>query len=277
MPEGDTLHKLAARVRPGLLGQTVVEVRERDRGVAAALTSKAITEVSALGKNLLIAVEPKWIVRIHLGLHGRARVWHPSTDWRRKGYAATLILATPTLVLATFRTMHARIHRRDDPALERALAKLGPDLLAPTIAIETVVARARGPAYAHQSIAILLLDQRVAAGIGNVYRSEVLFLERVHPRTEVGAVGNAALSSIYERARALMLSNLETAGRASVGPRRGARRQPGTPKFFAYRRRGLPCLRCRTPIERAVIGDQARSVYWCPHCQPAPTPPAPGT
>ena len=268
MPEGDTLHKLAAKVRPGLLHRSIVELRERDRGVIKALEGKSITEVSAIGKNLLIAIEPRWMVRVHLGLRGRGITWPLSADWRRKTYGATLVLVTDQLAFGTFRTLHARTHRRDDPQLERILAQLGPDLLADDVDLATVVSRARGPGHAGTPIAELLLDQRVAAGIGNVYRCELLFLEGVHPRTPVSELGDETLCALFSRARALMQENLVAGRRSTVGPRRGARRQPGVPRLFVYRRRGLPCLRCRAPIERDLLGDQARSVYWCPRCQP---------
>ncbi|MEM6995005.1 MAG: DNA-formamidopyrimidine glycosylase family protein [Myxococcota bacterium] len=272
MPEGDTLHKLAARIRPGLLDRPVVEVRERDRGVIRPVVGKTITEVTAVGKNLLIAIERQFIVRVHLGLKGRARMWVPSEDWRSRSRAANITVASDALAFAAFRTMHARTHRKDDPLLERALAQLGPDLLDPNVDMDRVLARARGPAYADTPISVLLLDQRVCAGIGNVYRSEVLFLEGVHPRARVGDLDDVRLSAIFERARTLMLSNLGEGPRVSVGPRRGARRQPGTPNLFVYRRRGMPCIRCPARIERDVIGTQARSIYWCPRCQPASGP-----
>ena len=268
MPEGDTLHKLAAKVRPGLLHRPIAMLRERDRGVLTALEGRSITEVSAIGKNLLIAVEPRWMIRVHLGLRGRGITWPLSVDWRRKSYAATLVLVTDRLAFGTFRTLHARTHRRDGPGLERILAHLGPDLLADEVDVGTVVSRARGPGHAGTAIGELLLDQRVAAGIGNVYRCELLFLEGVHPRVPVSALDDDTLAALFSRARTLMFENLVDGRRSTVGPRRGARRQPGVPRLFVYRRRGLPCLRCRTPIERDLLGDQARSIYWCPRCQP---------
>lgn len=274
MPEGDTLHKLAAKIRPGLLDRPITVVRERDRGELGPLAGKTIREVTALGKNLLIAVEPRWMVRVHLGLKGRYRTWSPSDPtWERAAYIATLTLVTDRLAFATFHTRHARVHRRDDPLLERELARLGPDLLAPDVDMGLVVSRARSPAHATTPLGVLLLDQRIAAGIGNIYRNEVLFVQGIHPAVQTRDVSDEALAAVFSRAKALMASNLQDGARATVGPRRGAQRQPGTPSLFVYRRRGLPCLRCSTRIERAVMGDQARSIYWCPRCQPAPVTP----
>ena len=226
MPEGDTLHKLAAKIRPGMIERPIVELRERDRGPIAALQGKTITEVTAIGKNLLIAVEPRWMIRVHLGLRGRGIMWPLSVDWPRKSYAATLVLATDRIAFGTFRTMHARAHRRDDPQLERVLANLGPDLLADDVDLPIVISRARGPAHAGAPIGEVLLDQRIAAGIGNVYRCELLFLEGVHPWTPVSTLDDATLSALFARARTLMQENLVAGARSTVGRAAGLAANP---------------------------------------------------
>ena len=123
-------------------------------------------------------------------------------------------------------------------------------------------------------VGAVLLDQSIVAGIGNVYRSEVLFLCGLHPWARVGTLADATLQGLFEQARALMRSNVGPWRRATVGPHRGARRRPETSLLWVYRREGLPCLRCRalgrqTLVRRSIEGRQARSTYWCPRCQPA--------
>lgn len=277
MPEGDTIHKLAARLRPPLEGARIEALRLRERGLAGRVTGKRIEEVSALGKNLLVGIESKWIVRVHLGLNGRVRTYEPEWTWQSRVREATLVLETDRIVVASFRTMRAGLHRKGDMLLERQLAGLGPDLLAPSIDLDSVLRTARLPGYADRPLVDVLLDQRIAAGIGNVYKSEVLFLAGVHPRTRTGDLEDAKLRELFTRARELMKSNLGEGPRVTLGPRRGRRRQPGTPTVFVYRRAALPCFRCKTPIERILAGADGRSTYFCPHCQrPSPSRCGPG-
>ena len=132
-----------------------------------------------------------------------------------------------------------------------------------------MVKRARLPGHAEREIGDVLLDQRVAAGIGNVYKSEVLFEVRVHPRTKVGELSDAQLTGIFETAARLMRLNLLTRRRTTVPLRR--RGQPSSQRLWVYMRAGKPCLECGTPIERFLQGDMARSTYFCPHCQPSVT------
>jgi endonuclease-8 len=109
----------------------------------------------------------------------------------------------------------------------------------------------------------VLLDQSIAAGIGNVYRSEVLFLGGVHPKAPLASLSDRTVERLFRRARALMQANLGPGRRVTV-PRRG----PGAPRLWVYKRRHRPCLRCGSTIERLALGDEARAVYFCPSCQP---------
>ena len=113
----------------------------------------------------------------------------------------------------------------------------------------------------------VLLDQRVASGIGNVYKSEVLFECRVHPRTRMRDVPEAKLTELFERAAHLMRLNLLTRRRTSVPLRRRA--TPSSQRLWVYMRNGKPCLDCGTGIERFMQGDMNRSTYFCPQCQAA--------
>ena len=131
-----------------------------------------------------------------------------------------------------------------------------------------MVERATHPAHAGREIADLLLDQRIASGIGNVYKSEVLFLERLHPRTRVGAIDADRLRHLCEEAARLLRFNLRTRRRTTVPTRR--RPYPTSPRLWVYERAGDPCLECGTKILRFTQGDMARGTWWCPTCQPAP-------
>lgn len=269
MPEGDTLKNLVAKVRPRLMGEPIEALRLRDRGEVEAARGLRIGEIEAVGKHLLLLIERRFTLHVHLGLRGGYRLYDREAAWQAAAAASTVLVVVPRTVLAIVRSAVHELRPYRDMRLEQQLRRLGPDVLGPALDPAAVVARARALGFRDMAVTDLLLDQTVAAGIGNVYRSEVLFLCGVYPWARVGTLDDATLQGLFEQARALMRSNVGPWRRATVGPHRGARRRPETSLLWVYRREGLPCLRCRTPIRRSIEGRQARSTYWCPRCQPA--------
>jgi endonuclease-8 len=268
MPEGDTLHRLAAAIRPRLRGEPIESLRIRDRGEVEDVRGLVVDEVEAVGKHLLVLVQRRFTLHVHLGLKGSWRVYDPAAAWQAAAAASTVTLVVPRTVLAIFRSAVQELRPYRDMLLEQRLRRLGPDLLAPELDPAEVLARARAPGHRDLAVTDLLLDQTVAAGIGNVYRSEVLFLAGVYPWTHVEALDDATLRGLFESARELMRSNLGPGRRATVGRHRGARRPLGGPRLWVYGREGQPCLRCKTLVRRSIEGRQARSTWWCPRCQP---------
>lgn len=292
MPEGDTIHKLAARVGPLLIGQPLVRVTTQ--GLARAATGRTVTAVSAHGKHLLIELDDGSYVRTHLGMYGRQRSY-PRAEGeavvaRMSPGRATLVLVTAAHVLIWIGARQVEIAARRAPHHGGAIASLGPDLLADDF--DPAVAAARAAAQPHRRIADVLLDQRVAAGIGNVYKSEVLFLHGVDPRTRVGTLTVELLTAIYETAREVMRDNLGPGPRTTRDKLAGDR--PGDDRYFVYGRSGKPCRRCATahvgqsgpgarpagagagaPIECYALGEPPRWTWSCPRCQPPPAPPPP--
>jgi endonuclease-8 len=271
MPEGDSIAKTAARLRPHLVGATVEGLFLRERGDVPSLRGSKVTAIDTHGKHMLIRLEPDWVLRVHLGMHGRWRMVRAQPPQRYPRSQASVVLATASGVAICTRAMAAALRHADDPGLRRILRSLGPDLLAEEFDLDEVVRRARSEAFEDRPIAELLLDQRVAAGIGNVYKSEALFLVGVHPQARVRRVTDEQLRELYAVCRRLMRLNLlpglrTTTARAAVG----VRRPPSVSRHWVYRRRALPCFRCKEPIERTLVGEQARSTYWCPGCQPVP-------
>jgi endonuclease-8 len=152
-------------------------------------------------------------------------------------------------------------------ALEREgpVAELGPDVLSD--AFDGAEAVARLQARGDLEIADALLDQRAVAGIGNVFKSEILFAARVSPFTRVQALDAAALARIVAIAERQMRANVGGASGAAGGRTTTNRLDPSA-RLWVYSRGGLPCRRCGTPIQRATQGPDARSTYWCERCQP---------
>jgi endonuclease-8 len=264
MPEGDTVHRIARVLGAELPGQTLTALALHDRGEVAELAGRTIETVEAVGKHLLVNIDGDWTLRVHLGMHGGWLRKH-AREPRPRGW--TVIITTGDVAYVCRRSYRAELLRTTALRAHPRLARLGPDLLAEPPRIAEMVSRARLGAHANREIGDAVLDQRIASGIGNVYKSEVLFEARVHPRAKLRELSDEELTSIFQTAAKLMRLNLLTRRRTSVPLRR--REQPSSHRLWVYMRAGKPCLDCGTPIERFLQGDMARSTYFCPHCQRA--------
>lgn len=273
MPEGDTIHRIARALGAELPGRRLDAVALHDRGALDELTGARVEGVRALGKHLLIELEGGWTLRVHLGMNGRWRRLH-SRERRPRNPAVLLVAGDAAYVCE--RAYRAETVRTAEVMRHPKLARLGPDLLAEPAPVAEAAARARIPAHAGREIGDLVLDQRVAAGIGNVYKSEVLFECRIHPRAPTGRLDHDQITAVYATAARLMRLNLLTRRRRSVPIRRGG--TPSSRRFWVYGRAGKPCLDCGAPIERFLQGDMGRATYFCPSCQPpvSGAPPRPG-
>jgi endonuclease-8 len=265
VPEGDSIFRLAAKLRPWLVGQVLSRVDFPRKALSPErLQGKRVTAVDAIGKNLLVRVEDGTTLHVHLRMLGRVRlsgVSRPEPRWA----AASFVLETEKArVVGTdvpvVRVLDAAQLRRDP-----ALRALGPDPLHDGFDVETALAglRARGAL----GIGEALLDQRAIAGLGNVYKSEVLFRRKLDPFTKVRDVDAATLRALVDDAAALLRWNAERQARGSREriTRTAGPRSPTGQSVYGRARR--PCFDCGTPIRAADQGG--RTTYWCPTCQPA--------
>ena len=279
MPEGDTLFRTAAGLRPHLVGRTVSAARTSGPGPVPQvrrIVGREITAVEALGKNLLIRFDNGLELRTHSRMNGSWHRYRPGERWRRPPSRARLVIEVPGSVAVCFDAPVVELLEQRAEALHPALGRLGPDILASDFDPAIAVARLRDPARAGISIAEALLDQRALAGIGNIYKNEVLWLERVSPLAPVAAVNDETLRRLVETARRVMLVNATATG----GPIRviagieGAAPVTQTGTRHAYGRTGRPCRRCGTRIASIQQGrDLPRTTYWCPTCQVGPMKP----
>lgn len=251
MPEGDTIWRVAAALRARILGQVV------ERSSHTGLEGRRIAGIDAVGKHLVIRFEGGWAVRTHLGMEGSWWVFRPGERWRKPAWQARLVLETPEWVAVCFSAPTVEVTRRP----EHALRDLGPDLVAADADLDLVLGRARA-AGAAVPLGELLLDQRVAAGIGNVYRCETLWAKRRSPWQATGELDDTQLQGLYAYAAESLRLNLD-------GGRFG-RRFPDHPRPAVHGRGGRPCPRCGTPIAVRRQGSLARYTYFCPACQPDP-------
>ncbi len=260
MPEGDTIHKIANYLAPRLQDQTLRHLRMADPS-SDRCAGRRVSSVFAHGKHLFIELDDELLVRSHLGMYGSWHRYRPNEAWRKPRWQASIELATHAEVYVCFNAKEVELV--DSPSVrERILkARLGPDLVHTNLDLGSIVQRAREFLPADALLADVLLDQRVAAGIGNVYKSEILFIERLLPQARLGTIGDAELQQIYATASDLLRRNLG-------GGRRVTRfESDNAGRLWAYRRQGLPCLRCAGKISSARLGKDYRSTYWCASCQ----------
>ena len=244
MPEGDSLHRAARRLQV-LVGETVEVESPNPRaaatGVAEQLDGRRLEGVEAVGKNLLLSFEGGLVLRSHLRMSGRWTV-------RERG---SVTRGRPWLVL---RGRGREAVLWGGPVLElnrRAVRRLGPDILARPPDLDRMVANLRSGG-ARRDVGDALLDQRLVAGIGNVWKAEALWRAGVSPWRPVGETTDAELRAVLGEAARLMRASVDT----------------GREERAVYRHAGRPCPRCRTPIESRGQGDANRTAYWCPACQP---------
>ena len=256
MPEGDTIFRVAARLRPALEGRTVVRIEApRARGPRPR-PGTTITSVDAVGKHLLVRFADGNVLRTHLRMSGSWHLYRTGERWQKPAHLMRALVEVDGWVAVCFSAPVVAF----EPAPE--VGHLGPDLCRLPLDVDECVRRMDHLADPATELADVLLDQRIACGVGNVYKSEVCFAERISPRAAVGVVDEATRRRLVEVASRMLRANLDG------GPRTTTAGPPGS--VAVYGRAGQPCRRCGTPIRVARTGPHARSTYWCPSCQPDP-------
>ncbi len=262
MPEGDVVWSTARRLHRALAGRPLTRSDFRVPRLATAdLTGDVVTETVSRGKHLLTRTQNGLTVHTHLRMDGNWRV-RPAAERIRDSHKIRLILANADWQAIGYQLGVVELIRTsDEPTVT---GHLGPDLLGPDWDSAEAVRRLR--ADPERLIGEALLDQRNLAGIGNVYKAEVLFLRGISPWRPVGDV--ADLDAVANLAQRLLEVNKARPGHVTTGNTR-----PGQ-DHYVYGRRGRPCRRCGTPIRSDSLADsqQDRVTYWCPSCQPGPAP-----
>jgi formamidopyrimidine-DNA glycosylase len=250
VPEGDTIWRMSEMLNAGLGGRRVVRARPDN---LKRFEGRVITEVRPVGKHLLIRFDNGLAIHSHMRMRGAWHLYRLSERWRRPDWQVKAVIETEDAVAVCFSAPLIEVVRGEGTGLDH----LGPDILGEGWSAPDVVRHAR----AMDSVAVgeLLLDQRVTAGVGNVYRCEALWQCRINPWTPTGELDDEQLSTLFETAHRAMRANL-----------RGGmeRRFPGYGRGAVHGRGGRPCPRCGTRIEVRAQGELARMTFWCPTCQP---------
>ena len=256
MPEGDSIFRAARTLNEALAGRTVTRFESvfpqlTRVDTASPLRGRTIDRVEARGKHLLMWFSGDLVLRTHMRMHGSWHLYRPGERWQRSRGDMRIIIQTAEYEAVAFSVPVAELTTARE--LERAapLRQLGPDILADEFDTDDVVTRIQR--MAEVEVADALLDQSVVAGIGNIFKSESLFVARVNPFARVGELSRDDLVRVFAAAHRLM--------------RASAVRRPAA-GFALYGRAGRPCRRCGTQISRRRQGEHARVTYWCDRCQP---------
>ena len=259
MPEGDTIYRTATALRAALLGKALVSfVVPRHVGLLPTADS-VVERVESHGKHLEIGFDDAVVLHTHMRMTGSWHLYRIGENWRKPVSQARVILEVAGWKAVCFNAPVVELYRAREASRHPGLGSLGPDLCRDDADITDCVARIDRYCAPQASVAEMLLDQRIACGVGNVFKSEVLWACELQPFSPVEALSVDQRFRLIETASTMLRANLGHAGRITV---------PGVPGGLAvYGRTGKPCLRCGGTIEVRRHGQQARVTYFCPECQ----------
>src|SRR6266550_6532939 len=231
MPEGDTIFRIARTLDEALAGKVVTRFEtvlpKLERG---SIKGRTVQRVRSVGKNLMIDFSGDLTLRMHLRMNGSWHLYRAGDRWRKSRDHMRIVIATDDFEAVGFNIPVAEFN---------SVPAIGPDLLGETLDSEEAVRRIHE--QASEEIGNVLLNQRVIAGIGNIYKSEVLYVCGINPFTRVDVLDDAALQRIVKKARAML--------------QRSTRERP---RFQVYERGGQPCRKCGTRIEYRKQGPDVR-------------------
>jgi endonuclease-8 len=264
VPEGDTIHRTASALRIALVGK-ITEGFEAPMLVGPApQLGRRIERIESHGKHLEMAWDDGLVLHTHMRMTGSWHLYRIDERWRRPTRQMRAAISTADWVAVCFNAPVVETYREFDRRRHPGFGRLGPDLCQPAPDIDECVRRLATYENPRTPIAEVLLDQRVACGVGNVYRSEILWACGVHPLAAVGDLTRDQRYDLIETAHRQLRANLEHSSRITAPTIPGG--------LAAYGRNGQPCARCGDVVQVRRIGDHARLVYWCDGCQTAHAP-----
>jgi len=279
MPEGDTIYRAARALQKALGGKVVTAF---DTGLATLasvdddtpLIGRTIEKVEARGKWSLLFFSGDLILVTHMLMSGSWHIYKTGEKWWMPRSKMRVALSTADYQAVAFNVPIAEFHTARSLERNSQVPKLGPDILHDEFSIETGVQalRSRAATNPTDEIAVVLLNQRVVAGLGNVYKSEVAFAAGVNPFRPMSSITDREMNTMIEASQKYMKANvLDGSGDGIVtysGNRRTTHSMNASDRLWVYRRQGQECRRCGATILSRKQGEQARSTYWCPNCQP---------
>jgi len=275
VPEGDTIFRSARALQRALAGKVVTRFETAYAHLASVdddkeIAGRTVERVEARGKWLLMYFSGDLILVTHMRMNGSWHLYRTGERWRRARGDVRIVIETADWSAVGFAVPVAEFHSAASLLRKTMILALGPDLLQQGFDFAGVVAAMQK--HADAQIAEVLLDQRVMAGIGNIYKSETCFICGVNPFCEVRALDPKQLEQLVFTARKFLMLNVAEKADGEISTYAGLRRTTHTAdpsaRLWVYGRRGEPCRRCGTPIEMRKQGVAARTTFWCPMCQP---------
>ena len=256
MPEGDTIHYAARRIRTALVGHHIRSLetphpRHRFDRWPERLAGRSVEGVDAHGKHLFVRFTGDLTLHSHLRMTGKWGVYAPGQRWRRSPRRAWLVIRTDEHEVVQFDGPVLELMTDSRTRFDQRLAALGPDVLADELDERAFLRRLREDDPT-RGIGDALLDQRTVAGIGNLWKAEACFATGLDPWRRTAEVPDAEALAAVRAARDAMRQSVE----------RGLRVKPAV-----YDRAGLPCPRCDTRVRARGQGEDNRTTFWCPRCQ----------
>ena len=261
MPEGDTLHRTAHTLNRVLGKQTLTRVRSSVPEIARAeLAGHVVEEVSALGKNLLVRFDDGRVLHTHLKMRGSWHVYRHGERWQRPEHQARVVLEVSDALAVCFAAPTVRLLAAHAAPVDPYLSGLGPDLIPDEFDEAGAIAGLR--ALGDLPIGQAVMTQTALAGIGNIYKSETLFLCQIDPFSATSELSAEALTLLVRTARELLRRNARPGS-----TQRTTTSAAGIGQYWVYKRSGEPCRRCGTTLAMRRQGELHRSTYYCASCQ----------
>jgi len=264
VPEGDTIHHAAKRLRAALVGSEIVSIETPHPRHAAdrwpeRLQGRGVRKVDAHGKHLFVRFNGDLTLHSHLRMTGKWGVYERGQRWRRSPRRAWLVIRTPEHEVVEFDGPVLELMTDSRTRFDRRIAALGSDIISDDFSERDFLRRLREDDPT-RGIGDAVLDQRIVAGLGNIWKCETCFLAGIDPWRKIGGLSDEEALAIVREARPRMRDSAENGGRITTAP-------GGKWAVWVHERAGLPCRRCGTIIRARGQGDDNRTTYWCPRCQ----------
>ena len=279
MPEGDTIYRTARTLQKAIGGKVVTAFETGLAKLAAVndespIVGRTVERVEARGKWCLIFFSGDLILVTHMLMSGSWHIYRVGERWKLPRRMMRVVITCGDYQAVAFNVPIAEFHTARSLERSSQVPKLGLDVLSGGFSVESGVRALRERAASHpeDEIGVVLLNQRVIAGLGNVYKSEVAFAARVNPFRAMRTITEREMETLVEAARKYMTANVAEGTSEQMvtytGPRRTTRAMDHGARMWVYRRQGEECRRCGATIMMRKQGVQVRSTYWCPSCQP---------
>jgi endonuclease-8 len=259
VPDGDGIHHVVAALRTALVGRAVTRFDGPRVDGPAPTTGRVIERVDCRGRHVQIVWDDGLILHSNLRLNGVWHLYREGEPWRRPSAQLRVAITVPGWVAACFNAPQVETYREFDRYRHPGFGRSGPDLCSATADLDECVRRIGAYFDPEAPIAEVLLDQLVACGVGNVYRSEALWECAIHPLATAGSLPAVVSKQLVTVAARMLRANIDPSMWEPVSDTR-------TP-LVVYGRNGQPCERCGDTIEVRRVSEHARLLYWCTGCQ----------